>query len=44
MVLPSAKSSKKDNPYMIQIVLEGREKELFLQVILWSLYNLTALK
>lgn len=26
MVLPSAKSSKKDNPYMIQIVPEGREK------------------
>lgn len=36
MVLPSAKCSKKDNPYMTQIVLEGREKGLSLQVILWS--------
>lgn len=34
MVLPSAKPSKKDNPYMIQIVLEDTEKEQSLQVIL----------
>lgn len=42
MVLPSAKSSKKDNLLFIKLALEGREKKLFLSYELP--YNLDILK